>query len=60
MPDAGSNYGDYARNIGWRGDCFVTSSALRSRLNCAWISPEIMGSDRCSVGIEIEQTPGEL
>ena len=60
MPDAGPNHGDRTRNIGWRVDYFVISSALRPRLKHAWISPEIMGSDRCSVGNEIEQTPGEL
>ena len=43
-----------ARNIGWRVDYFVISAALRPRLKRAWISPEIMGSDHCPVGIEIE------
>ena len=42
-----------ARNIGWRVDYFVISSALRPRLKRAWISPEITGSDHCPVGIEI-------
>jgi exodeoxyribonuclease III len=43
-----------ARNIGWRVDYFVISAALRPRLKRAWISPEILGSDHCPVGIEIE------
>jgi exodeoxyribonuclease-3 len=43
-----------ARNIGWRVDYFVISAALRPRLRRAWISPEIMGSDHCPVGIEID------
>ncbi len=43
-----------ARNIGWRIDYFLISAALRPRLKRAWISPEIMGSDHCPVGIEIE------
>lgn len=43
-----------ARNIGWRVDYFIISSALRPRLKRAWISPEIMGSDHCPVGVEIE------
>ena len=43
-----------ARNIGWRVDYFIISAALRPRLKRAWISPEIMGSDHCPVGIEIE------
>ncbi|MDD3179021.1 MAG: exodeoxyribonuclease III [Opitutaceae bacterium] len=43
-----------ARNIGWRVDYFVISQALRPRLRNAWISPEIMGSDHCPVGIELK------
>ncbi|OHE79182.1 MAG: exodeoxyribonuclease III [Verrucomicrobia bacterium RIFCSPLOWO2_12_FULL_64_8] len=42
-----------ARNIGWRVDYFVVSAALRPRLERAWISPEITGSDHCPVGLEI-------
>jgi exodeoxyribonuclease-3 len=42
-----------ARNIGWRVDYFVISAALRPRLKKAWISPEVMGSDHCPVGLEI-------
>ena len=43
-----------ARNIGWRVDYFVISAALRPRLKRAWIAPEVMGSDHCPVGIEID------
>ncbi len=43
-----------ARNIGWRVDYFVISAALRPRLKRAWISPGILGSDHCPVGIEID------
>jgi exodeoxyribonuclease III len=43
-----------ARNIGWRVDYFVISAALRPRLKRAWILPDIMGSDHCPVGLEIE------
>jgi exodeoxyribonuclease-3 len=43
-----------ARNIGWRVDYFVISAALRPRLKRAWIAPEILGSDHCPVGIELE------
>jgi len=50
-----SNFaGCRARNIGWRVDYFVASAALRPRLKRAWISPEVMGSDHCPVGLEIE------
>jgi exodeoxyribonuclease-3 len=42
-----------ARNIGWRVDYFVASAALRPALQRAWISPEVMGSDHCPVGLEL-------
>ncbi len=42
-----------ARNIGWRVDYFVASEKLRPALKRAWISPEVMGSDHCPVGLEI-------
>lgn len=43
-----------ARNIGWRVDYFVASAALKSALKKAWISPEVMGSDHCPVGLELK------
>jgi len=42
-----------ARNIGWRVDYFVASEKLRPALRRAWISPEVMGSDHCPVGLEL-------
>jgi exodeoxyribonuclease-3 len=42
-----------ARNIGWRVDYFVASEDLRPALKRAWISPEVMGSDHCPVGLEL-------
>ena len=41
-----------ARNIGWRVDYFVVSEGLRGALKRAWISPEVLGSDHCPVGVE--------
>jgi exodeoxyribonuclease III len=41
------------RNIGWRIDYFLISSALRPRLQRAFIQPHIAGSDHCPVGIEL-------
>ena len=41
------------RNIGWRVDYFVTSEKLKPALKRAWISPEVMGSDHCPVGLEL-------
>jgi len=43
-----------ARNVGWRIDYFLTSAALRPRLKRAFIRSEVLGSDHCPVGIEIE------
>jgi exodeoxyribonuclease-3 len=42
-----------ARNIGWRVDYFVAAERLRPALKRAWISPEVMGSDHCPVGLEM-------
>ena len=36
-------------NAGWRIDYFITSEALRPRLESACIHPEISGSDHCPV-----------
>ena len=46
--------GARARNVGWRIDYFLTSAALKPRLKRAFIRPEVLGSDHCPVGIEIE------
>lgn len=43
-----------AKNVGWRLDYFLISKALQPRLRKAFILPEVMGSDHCPVGIEIE------
>lgn len=42
------------KNAGWRIDYFVLSERLRQRLVDSFILTEIMGSDHCPVGIEIE------
>ena len=43
-----------ANNVGWRIDYFLISEKLRPRLKDAFILPNVMGSDHCPVGIEIE------
>ena len=45
--------GARARNIGWRIDYFLISTALRPRLKRAFLRCDILGSDHCPVGIEI-------
>jgi len=42
------------RNIGWRIDYFMVSPSLVPRLRRAWIETEVMGSDHCPVGLELE------
>ena len=42
------------RNTGWRIDYFLASESLRPRIHDAMIYPEIMGSDHCPVGLELE------
>lgn len=43
-----------ARNIGWRIDYFGLSHRLRKALRGAFILPQVMGSDHCPVGIELQ------
>ena len=40
-----------AKNVGWRIDYFCVSDRIRERLSDAFISPQIMGSDHCPVGL---------
>jgi exodeoxyribonuclease III len=42
-----------ARNVGWRIDYFLASSALRRKVKIAQIHPEVMGSDHCPVSVTI-------
>lgn len=42
------------RNAGWRIDYFIVSERLVGKIKQAMIFPEIMGSDHCPVGIELE------
>ena len=42
------------KNAGWRIDYFVTSAALKDRLQDAIIYKDIMGSDHCPVGLILQ------
>jgi exodeoxyribonuclease-3 len=42
-----------ARNVGWRIDYFLASSALKRKVKIAQIHPEVMGSDHCPVSVTI-------
>lgn len=42
------------RNVGWRIDYFFISDNFKKNVKDAFILPDVMGSDHCPVGIEIE------
>jgi exodeoxyribonuclease-3 len=42
------------RNVGWRIDYFLVSDRAYEKVEKAFICPEIMGSDHCPVGLEID------
>jgi exodeoxyribonuclease-3 len=42
------------RNIGWRIDYFFVNQEFMPRVKDAFILPEVMGSDHCPVGIELD------
>lgn len=42
------------RNVGWRIDYFYISENLKKNVKNAYISPEVMGSDHCPIGLELE------
>ena len=43
-----------ANNAGWRIDYFVVSNRIADRIQAAPIYADVMGSDHCPVGLEIE------
>lgn len=43
-----------ARNVGWRIDYLMVSSALKNRVKTAIIHADVMGSDHCPVSIELK------
>ena len=45
-----------SRNTGWRIDYFLISPKLRSGLKKAFILKDVMGSDHCPVGIELDSS----
>ena len=42
-----------ANNTGWRIDYFLCSDRIADKIEDAFIRPDIMGSDHCPVGLEI-------
>ena len=43
-----------SRNAGWRIDYFLLSDRLQGKLKDAFILDQVMGSDHCPVGVELE------
>ena len=46
--------GARGNNVGWRIDYFLASSSFISNINNAFILHDVIGSDHCPVGIEME------
>ena len=42
------------KNVGWRIDYFIVSESIKNKIKQASIYSEIMGSDHCPIGLEIE------
>jgi len=42
------------RNVGWRLDYFFASEDLKDRIRSAYIMPEVLGSDHCPVGLDVD------
>ncbi len=42
------------RNVGWRIDYFFVSEDLKENVKAAYILPEVMGSDHCPIGLEVD------
>lgn len=47
-------FGAREKNVGWRIDYFIVSKTIEDKIKESSIYSEIMGSDHCPVGIEIE------
>ena len=43
-----------AKNVGWRIDYFVTSDSFVDKIKDTMIYDQVLGSDHCPIGIEIE------
>ncbi len=43
-----------SRNVGWRIDYFFINAELKDKLKDAFILSDVMGSDHCPIGIELD------
>ena len=46
--------GARARNVGWRIDYVLASPAAMKFVDAAFIQPEVMGSDHCPLGVDVD------
>lgn len=46
--------GARAKNVGWRIDYFIVSNSLETNIKDAMIYDQVLGSDHCPIGLEIE------
>jgi exodeoxyribonuclease-3 len=46
--------GARARNVGWRIDYVMASPAAMKFVRAAFIHPEVMGSDHCPLGVDVD------
>lgn len=42
------------KNAGWRIDYFIVSKSIENKIKESYIYSDIMGSDHCPVGLDIE------
>ena len=42
------------KNVGWRIDYFIVSESIKDKIKEASIYQDVMGSDHCPVGLEID------
>jgi exodeoxyribonuclease III len=49
--------GARARNVGWRIDYFFVNKDLMPKVKSSYISKEVMGSDHCPIGLELDVSP---
>ena len=43
-----------SRNVGWRIDYFFVNEEFKPKVKNAFIQPDVMGSDHCPIGLELE------
>ena len=43
-----------AKNIGWRIDYFFVTEGLMDKVKNSFITPDVMGSDHCPIGLDIK------